>query len=160
MLDVRVSWMEAFQQLCRSESVEATVIGRFCPTGNLKLKYQEHTVAEVSMAFLHDGRPPVIRKAVFQPIVRTPGVDSAEANTPRNAAQLRDDLKTCVDRMLDILAISLLSGRLQSAVIHKMCEGPLYGFFKSYVGVFGIKYSKQTSRLPYCQFNKTATVIN
>lgn len=56
-----------FSALCRSESVEATVIGTFVPTGRLRLCYQQHQVADLSMAYLHDGRPPVVREAVFEP---------------------------------------------------------------------------------------------
>jgi len=59
-------WPE-FEGLCRSESVEATVIGRFVPTGRLQLKYGEHQVADLSMEFLHGGRPPVVREAVYDP---------------------------------------------------------------------------------------------
>jgi phosphoribosylformylglycinamidine (FGAM) synthase-like enzyme len=50
--------------LCESEGVEATVIGRFVPTGRLVLKYRDQQVADLAMEFLHDGRPPVVREAV------------------------------------------------------------------------------------------------
>ncbi|MBN2022007.1 MAG: phosphoribosylformylglycinamidine synthase subunit PurL [Pirellulales bacterium] len=53
--------------LCASEGVEATAIGRFVPTGRLELKYHDQQVADLSMAFLHDGRPPVVREAVYAP---------------------------------------------------------------------------------------------
>ncbi len=59
-------WDE-FDQLARSEGVEATVIGRFVPTGRLLLKYGEERVADLDMRFLHDGRPPVVREAVYAP---------------------------------------------------------------------------------------------
>lgn len=55
------------EALCRSEGVEATVLGRFAPTGRLVLKYGDHQVADLSMEFLHDGRPPVVRDAVYTP---------------------------------------------------------------------------------------------
>jgi phosphoribosylformylglycinamidine synthase len=58
------NWAE-FDQLCRCESVEATVIGQFEPTGRLKLKYHDHVVGDLDMQFLHEGRPPVVRKAVW-----------------------------------------------------------------------------------------------
>ncbi len=54
-----------FEALCASEGVEATVIGKFTDTKQLVLKYGAHKVGEVSMHFLHDGRPPVIREAVY-----------------------------------------------------------------------------------------------
>ncbi len=59
-------WPE-LQRLCQTEGVEATVIGRFVPTGKLHLRYQGHTVGELEMEFLHHGRPPVVRQAVYRP---------------------------------------------------------------------------------------------
>ena len=58
---------DAFNELCASESVEATVIGKFVPTGKLTLKYEDQQVAELSMDFMHNGRPPIVRSAVFEP---------------------------------------------------------------------------------------------
>lgn len=60
------NWKE-FEQLCAAESVAATVIGQFKPTGQLVLKYGDAVVGEVAMSFLHDGRPPVVREATYQP---------------------------------------------------------------------------------------------
>jgi phosphoribosylformylglycinamidine synthase II len=59
------SWPE-LEQMCRSENVEATAIGRFVPTGRLQLYYAGNRVADLAMDFLHKGRPPVVRHAVFQ----------------------------------------------------------------------------------------------
>lgn len=56
---------EAFEKLCRDESVEATVIGKFEATGQLKLTYQGEEVGCLEMSFLHDGRPAVVREARF-----------------------------------------------------------------------------------------------
>jgi phosphoribosylformylglycinamidine synthase len=58
--------------LCASECVEATVIGQFVPTGRLVLKYHDQQVADLAMAFLHDGRPPVVRDAVYTPPLPSP----------------------------------------------------------------------------------------
>ncbi len=59
-------WPE-FSALCASEGVEATIIGQFVPTGRLELKYDGQPVGELGMEFLHDGRPPVVRTAVYEP---------------------------------------------------------------------------------------------
>ncbi|MCU0876017.1 MAG: AIR synthase related protein, partial [Pirellulaceae bacterium] len=59
-------WPE-FAALCKSEDVEATIIGKFVPTGKLELKYAGQVVADLRMEFLHDGRPPVVREAVYEP---------------------------------------------------------------------------------------------
>jgi phosphoribosylformylglycinamidine synthase len=53
----------ALQQLCASEDVEATAIGTFEATGKLRLRYQGHQVADLDMAFLHGGRPSIVRRA-------------------------------------------------------------------------------------------------
>lgn len=63
---------EEFRALCASEGVEATVIGKFTDTKRLVLKYDGKEVGDLTMAFLHDGRPPVIREATFQPIPSQP----------------------------------------------------------------------------------------
>ncbi len=60
------SWPE-LRALSESEGVEATVIGRFVPTGRLVLRYQGQQVADLDMRFLHGGRPAVVRKAEYQP---------------------------------------------------------------------------------------------
>jgi phosphoribosylformylglycinamidine synthase len=72
-------WPE-LEQLCREESVEATVIGRFVPTGRLQLSYQGEQVADLTMEFLHDGRPPVVRDAVFTPPAAVPLAAPAKDN--------------------------------------------------------------------------------
>ena len=59
-------WPE-FEALCAAESVAANVIGRFEPTGQLKLTYQGHEVGCLEMEFMHQGRPKVLRDAVYLP---------------------------------------------------------------------------------------------
>jgi phosphoribosylformylglycinamidine synthase len=59
-----MNWPE-FQRLAASEGVEATVIGRFEPTGRLLLKYDGHVVGDLDMSLLHKGRPPLVRRAVY-----------------------------------------------------------------------------------------------
>ncbi|MGQ9574567.1 MAG: phosphoribosylformylglycinamidine synthase subunit PurL [Thermoguttaceae bacterium] len=63
---------EELAALCASEGVEATVIGQFVPTGRLLLKYHDHVVGDLTMDFLHNGRPPVVRDAVYQPAAVQP----------------------------------------------------------------------------------------
>jgi len=59
-------WKE-LAALCAAENVEATVLGTFAPTGRLHLKYEGRTVADLSLEFLHNGRPPVVREASYAP---------------------------------------------------------------------------------------------
>ena len=53
--------------LFASEDVEATVIGRTTNDHKIRLKYNGTVVGELSMDFLHEGQPRVVRKAVLQP---------------------------------------------------------------------------------------------
>ncbi len=77
---------EELRDLCAAESVEATVIGKFEPTGRLVLKYKDQVVADLTMDLLHNGRPPVIREATYQPAPVVPIVSTAKEN-------YTDDLK-------------------------------------------------------------------
>ncbi|MEM8677749.1 MAG: AIR synthase-related protein, partial [Planctomycetota bacterium] len=72
VLAVPPAQWEQLQQLCASESVEATVIGRFTEDQQLTLKYNDQMVGQLPMAFLHDGRPPVIRSATYTPPATRP----------------------------------------------------------------------------------------
>ena len=67
VLSVPPTHWDEFHTLCQSEGVEATRLGRFVDTGRLELKYDQVLVADLSMEFLHHGRPPVVREAVYDP---------------------------------------------------------------------------------------------
>ncbi len=75
-------WPELLS-LCQRESVEVTDLGRFVDTGRLVLKYEGNVVCDLSMHFLHDGRPRVVRKAVDPrkpeaPLAPPPGASFTE----------------------------------------------------------------------------------
>lgn len=59
--------LERLKSLCNGEDVEVAVLGMFTPTGLLRLMYEGVEVGCVSMEFLHQGRPPVVRQAVYKP---------------------------------------------------------------------------------------------
>src|SRR5205814_6529439 len=64
VLSVPAEHVEALLKLSAGEDVEATVIGTFgTPDAELILKYEGEQVAQLSMAFLHDGLPKAIRRA-------------------------------------------------------------------------------------------------
>ena len=64
-------WPE-FAELCAAEGVEASILGQFVPTGRLTLKYHGHVVGDLAMELLHEGRPPVVREAHYQPPATRP----------------------------------------------------------------------------------------
>jgi phosphoribosylformylglycinamidine synthase len=55
----------ALKALCEGEGVEATNLGQFVDSGRLRLHYHGQTVADLSMHFLHEGRPAVVREATW-----------------------------------------------------------------------------------------------
>ena len=79
----REKWDE-LRSLCESEGVEAAILGQFAPTGRLQLTYHGKVVGDLSMEFLHDGRPPVIRDAVFEPVeeseIELPSLNQQDCN--------------------------------------------------------------------------------
>ncbi|WP_298860116.1 phosphoribosylformylglycinamidine synthase subunit PurL [uncultured Gimesia sp.] len=78
---------EAFEKICAGEGVEASIIGKFTDTSRLVLKYQDQIVGDLEMSFLHDGRPPVIREAIYHTPPFVP-------LTPRKADNYNNDLKS------------------------------------------------------------------
>ncbi len=93
VLSVPPDKWEELAALSRSEGVEATIIGQFVPTGRLELFYGEHPVGELTMKFLHDGRPPVVREAVYtpppiQPLSWPHGKDQIDASAPGSVGNI------------------------------------------------------------------------
>jgi phosphoribosylformylglycinamidine synthase subunit PurSL len=86
-----------FEQLCCSEGVESSVIGRFTDTKELVLKYEDNLVGRVTMEFLHDGRPPVIREATFEiaessvTLSPKPGTDLEKPAEPAGRVSISGD---------------------------------------------------------------------
>ncbi|MEZ6131626.1 MAG: AIR synthase-related protein [Planctomycetaceae bacterium] len=80
-----------FQALCESEGVEATVIGQFTNTQELVLKYKDNEVGRVTMEFLHDGRPPVIREATYDLSSHHAPRDEPRSATPQTTTPLNPD---------------------------------------------------------------------
>jgi phosphoribosylformylglycinamidine synthase II len=72
VLAVPAHHWETFHALCAAEGVEASAIGQFGNDGRLKLTYHGETVGDVAMSFLHDGRPQVVREAVYLPPAELP----------------------------------------------------------------------------------------
>ena len=65
VLSVPPENMEEIRAVFEGEDVEATFIGEFTGDKRLHLRYKGETVADIEMAFLHDGVPRTIRKATW-----------------------------------------------------------------------------------------------
>ena len=120
------SWQE-LQELCESEGVEAAVLGRFAPTGRLQLTFHGQTVGDLSMKFLHDGRPPVIRDAVYHPEPTKPiRLESFAANDHRETllkilSSYNVASKHWVIRQYDH---EVQGGSVVKPLVGPLCDGP------------------------------------
>jgi phosphoribosylformylglycinamidine synthase II len=66
--------LETFTKICANENVESVVLGTFGTENNeLILKWQGQIVGQISMAFLHDGRPTPTREAIVPEVIRQRG---------------------------------------------------------------------------------------
>lgn len=127
VLAVPIENWQALQELCESEGVEVAAIGEFVPTGRLHLTYQGHTAGDVSMKFLHEGRPPVIRDAVYEPPVvkpfTVPALDreSATAAVYDILGSLNVASKHWVIRQYDH---EVQGGSVVKPLVGPQCDGP------------------------------------
>lgn len=120
------SWDE-FRLLCESEGVEAAVLGKFTPTGRLLLTYHGETVGDVSMQFLHDGRPPIIRDAnydvpTFDPVeIPTLSAEDHHQTLLRVMSSLNVASKHWVIRQYDH---EVQGGSVIKPLVGPQCDGP------------------------------------
>ncbi|WP_376795600.1 phosphoribosylformylglycinamidine synthase subunit PurL [Thermogemmatispora sp.] len=64
-------------ELCALEEVEATILGEFTADGRLTVTWGEEVVADLEMAFLHEGRPQRRLEAIWRQRPLTVGSTSA-----------------------------------------------------------------------------------
>ncbi len=121
----RESWDE-LRDLCESEGVEAAIIGCFVPTGRLLLTYQGETVGDLEMKFLHGGRPPIVRDAVYAPSPPKPLSISLEPQDNHRAlleimGSLNVASKHWVIRQYDH---EVQAGSVVKPLVGPQCDGP------------------------------------
>lgn len=119
-------WDE-LRELCESEGVEAAVLGRFAPTGRLQLTYHGNVVGDIAMSFLHDGRPPVIRDAIYSPAPVEP-IELAELSADEHRQILLEVMsslnvasKEWVIRQYDH---EVQGGSVVKPLVGPQCDGP------------------------------------
>ncbi|MGL4420386.1 MAG: AIR synthase-related protein, partial [Gemmataceae bacterium] len=85
----------ALEALCRSEDVEAAILGEFTDTGRLQLSYHGQPVADMDLHFLHEGRPKTVRKAAYyeRPQQALTGVPTLDLT--QSLLQILSDYSVC-----------------------------------------------------------------
>ncbi|MES2788369.1 MAG: phosphoribosylformylglycinamidine synthase subunit PurL [Planctomycetota bacterium] len=118
------NWPE-FQALCAAEGVEASAIGEFKDNHRLVLKYQDQVVGDLAMEFLHDGRPPVIREAIYKvPEIRElnpPTRERYDEDLQKILGSLNVCSKEWIIRQYDH---EVQSGSVVKPLVGVACDGP------------------------------------
>lgn len=83
VLAVPPSCVDRLAALCEAEGVEYAVIGEFTGEGRLVCRYRGEVVGDLDVGFLHEGRPEVVREAVWS----RPASDEAERDAERTAGE-------------------------------------------------------------------------
>ena len=116
---------DQFRSLCAAEGVEASAIGEFGNNGRLKLTYQGQTVGDVAMSFLHEGRPPVIREAVYTPPVEDELSSSGDQDLNSTLLKILGSLNVCskewIIRQYDH---EVQAGSVVKPLVGLACDGP------------------------------------
>ncbi|GJQ26451.1 MAG: phosphoribosylformylglycinamidine synthase subunit PurL [Phycisphaerae bacterium] len=100
--------VETLLALCRSEDVEATIIGEFTDTGRLVVTYDGAPVGDVDLAFLHEGLPRKTLRAEWTPeqdsTSEQPGAPSRRVAIRRlQTPSSESDASSRIDRLLSAL---------------------------------------------------------
>nr|BBH94198.1 phosphoribosylformylglycinamidine synthase subunit PurL [Thermogemmatispora argillosa] len=88
VLAVPPACLDELLELCALEEVEATVLGEFTDDGRLTVTWGEEVVADLEMAFLHEGRPQRTLEAVWRQRPLTVGSATASPEALPDAADV------------------------------------------------------------------------
>ena len=127
ILAVSPEKIDRLKSLCESEGVEAAVLGVFTPTGMLRLMYRGQEVGSISMSFLHGGRPPVVRQAIYkappEKPVQLPAMSQTEIETALHKILSNPNVasKHWVIRQYDH---EVQAGSVVKPLVGPACSGP------------------------------------
>lgn len=88
VLAVPPAKLDMLLALCAGEDVEATMIGHFTGNGRLTVTYRGAMLVDVSMAFLHQGRPQRALDALWRPVERADGGERRQEDRRAEAPSL------------------------------------------------------------------------
>jgi len=82
VLAVKPDKLERLMRIFANENVEATVIGKFTGDKRLRIFYKDHQVADIDMAFIHDGIPRATRNAVWKKVKEEKNITVKNKTSP------------------------------------------------------------------------------
>ncbi len=115
--------IDKLKEVFERENVEATVIGKFTNTKRLKLYYDGTPVTDMTMKFLHDGLPPVKRKASWS----RPEHKEPVRNTRRDLTGDLLGLLSCLNIASKEWIIRQYDHEVQGGSVLKPLQGPNQG---------------------------------
>ncbi len=84
VMSVAPQKIDALLKVFADENVEACVLGEFDGSGRLQLFFHGQQVADLEMAFIHDGLPKIIKEAVYhKPVLKKEKLPSFNMSFPR-----------------------------------------------------------------------------
>jgi phosphoribosylformylglycinamidine synthase len=115
----------ALEALCRSEDVEAAVLGEFEATGRLRLTYEGHLVGDLDMHFLHDGRPPVVRRAEWTAPTVTESGPTAPIDFGKTLLAILGSYSVCSkESVIRVYDHEVLGGSVIKPLVGVASDGP------------------------------------
>ena len=116
----KAKW-KAFQRICKRHDVEATIIGTFTHSGKVVVRHRGKEVMNVSLSFLHDGRP-VKRQQSKKP-------ERTENREQRTGIQSVDLKKALLDVLSkpSVGSISFISRQYDHEGLAQTITKPLHG---------------------------------
>jgi len=117
----KAKW-NAFKKICARHDVEATVIGTFTRSGRVVMRHGGMDVMNVSLKFLHDGRPVKKQKSKRPAAVNVP----KDAQNARNKVFLKRAVLDVLGRP-SVGSISFISRQYDHEVLAQAITKPLQG---------------------------------
>ncbi|HEX8931824.1 MAG TPA: phosphoribosylamine--glycine ligase, partial [Patescibacteria group bacterium] len=108
-----------FADLMTRRGVEATVIGKFTDSGNCVVKYNNKTIMDIDLQFLHDGLPRYQLQTTFTPI------KNAEPKLTKKSDYSQDLLALL--KSLNITSFSFITQQYDHVVQAGLVLSPLQG---------------------------------
>ncbi len=116
---------EKFSELMKRRGVEATIIGEFTDSGNCVVTYNDKTIMDLDMKFLHDGLPQRTLKTTGSPASNAVAETTAGGRIMESKNQEKE-LSEMLER-LNITSFEFISQQYDHIVQGNAVIGPLQG---------------------------------
>ena len=117
--------LERLGKLCEIYNVAWTVIGHFTGDKRLRVRYGEQVVADLPMAFIHEGWPRLTLSAVWAPPEsKTPEIAPREDETPTLLRMLSDPDVASKEAVIRRYDHEVQGATVIKPLVGRECDGP------------------------------------